>query len=102
MSGTASSVIGFLSVDGATYLESLSPYDEDNVAILTGAKLKLPRIGRQWTFWKDVSQDYDPFKKLYLNTGWTKVRNFLSKSLTLLITKLIFCFKSVLQWTSVQ
>ena len=45
-------------------------------------------------FGKDVSQDYNPFKKLFLSTGWTKVIIFfLSKKLTILRTK--FAFKKM-------
>ena len=39
-------------------------------------------LGRHYahcTFGKDVSQDYDPFKKLFLSTVWTKVRIFVLK-----------------------
>ena len=47
----------------------------------------------QCTFGQVVHQDYDPFNKLFLSFGWTKVRYFLSQNLTLLRTK--FKFKKV-------
>ena len=50
-------------------------------------------ISGQCTFGKDVSQDYNTLKKLFLSTGWTKVRNFFPQNLTLLRTKITFFLK---------
>ena len=44
----------------------------------------------QCTFGEDVSQDYNPFKKLFLSTDWTKVRICLSQNWTILRTKFEF------------
>ena len=43
-------------------------------------------------FGKSLHQDYDSFNILFINTGWTKVRNLLSQNSTLLRTKFAFFF----------